>query len=252
MFGFLKKDKPIETPVPTMVPSHIGVIMDGNGRWAKKRMQPRVFGHKAGMDALRKVAIAASDMGVKALTVYAFSTENWTRPDQEVKFIMNLPVEFYDKFVPELHQKNMKIQMIGETDRLPKQTFDALKKAEELTKLNTGLILNFALNYGGRAEITQAVKLIAQDVLDAKVNPGDITEELIGEYLFTGHLPKTLRDPDLIIRTSGELRLSNFLPWQAAYSELYFTDVLWPDFDEEALKEAIAEFNRRNRRFGGV
>ena len=250
MFGFLKKDK--ATEIPTMVPDHIGVIMDGNGRWAKKRMQPRVFGHKAGMDALRKVAIAASDMGVKVLTVYAFSTENWTRPDQEVKFIMNLPVEFYDKYVPELHQKNMKIQMIGETDRLPKQTFDALKKAEELTKLNTGLILNFALNYGGRAEITQAVKLIAQDVLDAKVNPGDITEELIGEYLFTGHLPKTLRDPDLIIRTSGELRLSNFLPWQAAYSELYFTDVLWPDFDEEALKEAIAEYNRRNRRFGGV
>ena len=250
MFGFLKKDKATEPP--TMVPDHIGVIMDGNGRWAKKRMQPRVFGHKAGMDALRKVAIAASDMGVKALTVYAFSTENWTRPDQEVKFIMNLPVEFYDKFVPELHQKNMKIQMIGETDRLPKQTFDALKKAEELTKLNTGLILNFALNYGGRAEITQAVKLIAQDVLDAKINLGDITEELIGEYLFTGHLPKVLRDPDLIIRTSGELRLSNFLPWQAAYSELYFTDVLWPDFDEEALKEAIIEYNRRNRRFGGV
>ena len=250
MFGFLKKDK--ATEAPTMVPDHIGVIMDGNGRWAKKRMQPRVFGHKAGMDALRKVAIAASDMGVKALTVYAFSTENWTRPDQEVKFIMNLPVEFYDKFVPELHQKNMKIQMIGETDRLPKQTFDALKKAEELTKLNTGLILNFALNYGGRAEITQAVKLISQDVLDAKINPGDITEELIGEYLFTGHLPKVLRDPDLIIRTSGELRLSNFLPWQAAYSELYFTDVLWPDFDEEALKEAIIEYNRRNRRFGGV
>lgn len=250
MFGFLKKDKVTETPA--VVPAHIGVIMDGNGRWAKKRMQPRVFGHKAGMDALRTVAIAASDMGVKVMTVYAFSTENWTRPDQEVKFIMNLPVEFYDKYVPELHQKNMKIQMIGETDRLPKQTFEALKKAEELTKLNTGLILNFALNYGGRAEITQAVKLIAQDVLDAKVNPGDITEELIGEYLFTGHLPKTLRDPDLIIRTSGELRLSNFLPWQAAYSELYFTDVLWPDFDEEALKEAIAEFNRRNRRFGGV
>ena len=250
MFGFLKKDK--ATAAPTMVPDHIGVIMDGNGRWAKKRMQPRVFGHKAGMDALRKVAIAASDMGVKALTVYAFSTENWTRPDQEVKFIMNLPVEFYDKYVPELHQKNMKIQMIGETDRLPKQTFDALKKAEELTKLNTGLILNFALNYGGRAEITQAVKLIAQDVLDAKINPGDITEELIGEYLFTGHLPKVLRDPDLIIRTSGELRLSNFLPWQAAYSELYFTDVLWPDFDEEAWKEAIIEYNRRNRRFGGV
>ena len=249
MFHLKKKEK---VTIPLQVPKHIGIIMDGNGRWAKKRLQPRVFGHKAGMEALQNVTIAAKEMGVQVLTVYAFSTENWSRPEKEVKFIMNLPVEFYDKYVPELHQKNMKIQMIGETDRLPKQTFEALKKAEELTKLNTGLILNFALNYGGRAEITQAVKLIAQDVLDAKVNPDDITEELIGEYLFTGHLPKALRDPDLIIRTSGELRLSNFLPWQAAYSELYFTDVLWPDFDEEALKEAIAEYNRRNRRFGGV
>ena len=234
------------------IPQHIAIIMDGNGRWAKKRGLARSFGHMEGAKSLRRALEYFTEIGVKYLTVYAFSTENWTRPDQEVKFIMNLPVEFYDKFVPELHQKNMKIQMIGETDRLPKQTFDALKKAEELTKLNTGLILNFALNYGGRAEITQAVKLIAQDVLDAKINPGDITEELIGEYLFTGHLPKVLRDPDLIIRTSGELRLSNFLPWQAAYSELYFTDVLWPDFDEDALKEAIIEYNRRNRRFGGV
>ena len=144
------------------------------------------------------------------------------------------------------------ILMIGETDRLPKQTFEALTKAEELTKNNTGLILNFALNYGGRAEITQALKLISQDVLDAKINPGDITEELIGNYLFTQHLPKDLRDPDLIIRTSGELRLSNFLPWQGAYSELYFTDTLWPDFDEAALQEAILAYNRRHRRFGGV
>ena len=142
--------------------------------------------------------------------------------------------------------------MIGETERLPKPTFEALKKAEELTKNNTGLILNFALNYGGRAEITQALKGLAQDVLDAKINPGDITEDMIGDYLFTQHLPKDLRDPDLIIRTSGELRLSNFLPWQAAYSELYFTDTLWPDFDEVALQEAIAAFNHRNRRFGGV
>ena len=247
MFNNLKNKEQEE-----LLPEHIGIIMDGNGRWAKQKGKPRIFGHKAGMDSLKDVAVHGARRGIKVMTVYAFSTENWTRPDQEVKFIMNLPVEFYDKYVPELHQKNMKIQMIGETDRLPKQTFEALKKAEELTKLNTGLILNFALNYGGRAEITQAVKLIAQDVLDAKVNPGDITEELIGEYLFTGHLPKVLRDPDLIIRTSGELRLSNFLPWQAAYSELYFTDVLWPDFDEEALKEAIAEYNRRNRRFGGV
>ena len=250
MFGFFKKDN--VSTMPLTAPEHIGIIMDGNGRWAKKRMQPRVFGHKAGMEALKKVALAASDMGVKVLTVYAFSTENWTRPDQEVKFIMNLPVEFYDRYVPELHQKNMKIQMIGETNRLPKETYDALKKAEELTKENTGLVLNFALNYGGRAEITQAVQSIVQGVLDQTIKPSDITEDLIGEYLFTGDLPEALRDPDLIIRTSGELRLSNFLPWQAAYSELYFTDILWPDFDEQALREAIVEFNRRNRRFGGV
>ncbi len=216
MFSFKKKEK---LNAPLNVPKHIAVIMDGNGRWAKKRMQPRVFGHKAGMETL---------------------------------FIMNLPVEFYDRYVPELHKNNVKIQMIGDTAKLPKATFEALEKAESLTKLNTGLILNFALNYGGRYEINQAVKLIAQDVLDAKLSPGDITEEVIGNYLYTSNLPKMLRDPDLVIRTSGELRLSNFLPWQSAYSELYFTDILWPDFDEKALKTAIAEYSRRNRRFGGV
>jgi len=208
MFGFFKKDKAVEVEVPTQVPAHIGIIMDGNGRWAKKRMQPRVFGHKAGMEALQTVTKAANKLGVKVITVYAFSTENWTRPDQEVKFIMNLPVEFYDNYVPELHANNVKIQMIGETDRLPKQTFEALTKAGELTKNNTGLILNFALNYGGRAEITQALKLISQDVLDAKINPGDITEELIGNYLFTQHLPKDLRDPDSILRTPCGLILT--------------------------------------------
>mgnify|MGYP002754027242 CR=1 FL=1 len=234
------------------IPQHIAIIMDGNGRWAKKRGLARSFGHMEGAKSLRRALEYFTEIGVKYLTVYAFSTENWTRPDQEVKFIMNLPVEFYDNYVPELHANNVKIQMIGETDRLPKQTFEALTKAEELTKNNTGLILNFALNYGGRAEITQALKLISQDVLDAKINPGDITEELIGNYLFTQHLPKDVRDPDLIIRTSGELRLSNFLPWQGAYSELYFTDTLWPDFDEVALQEAILAYNRRHRRFGGV
>ena len=214
MFRFKKKEK---LSVPLEVPKHIGIIMDGNGRWAKKRMQPRVFGHKAGMEALQEVTIAAKEMGVQVLTVYAFSTENWTRPQQEVSFIMNLPVEFYDRFVPELHRNNVKIQMIGEVSRLPKETLEALEKAEALTRFNTGLILNFALNYGGRAELTQAVKQIAQEVLDAHLNPGDISEETIANYLYTSSLPKDLRDPDLIIRTSGELRLSNFLPWQAAY-----------------------------------
>ena len=249
MFRFKKKEK---LSVPLEVPKHIGIIMDGNGRWAKKRMQPRVFGHKAGMEALQEVTIAAKEMGVKALTVYAFSTENWTRPQQEVSFIMNLPVEFYDRFVPELHRNNVKIQMIGEVSRLPKETLEALEKAEALTHSNTGLILNFALNYGGRAELTHAVKQIAQEVLDAHLNPGDISEETIANYLYTSSLPKDLRDPDLIIRTSGELRLSNFLPWQAAYSELYFTDVMWPDFGEKALPAAIEEYSHRHRRFGGV
>ena len=249
MFRFKKKEK---LSVPLEVPKHIGIIMDGNGRWAKKRMQPRVFGHKAGMEALQEVTIAAKEMGVQALTVYAFSTENWTRPQQEVSFIMNLPVEFYDRFVPELHRNNVKIQMIGEVSRLPKETLEALEKAEALTRFNTGLILNFALNYGGRAELTQAVKQIAQEVLDAHLNPGDISEETIANYLYTNSLPKDLRDPDLIIRTSGELRLSNFLPWQAAYSELYFTDVMWPDFGEKALQDAIEEYSHRHRRFGGV
>lgn len=249
MFSFKKKEK-IE--VPLQIPKHIGIIMDGNGRWAKKRMQPRVFGHKSGMETLQNVTIAAKELGVQVLTVYAFSTENWSRPEKEVSFIMNLPVEFYDRYVPELHRNNVKIQMIGDTERLPKATYEALYKAEELTRLNTGLILNFALNYGGRAEIVQAVKTIAQDVLDAKFSPGEIDEEMIANYLQTSNLPRLLRDPDLVIRTSGELRLSNFLPWQSAYSELYFTDILWPDFDEKALKAAIEEYSKRNRRFGGV
>lgn len=248
-FQFNQKSR---VEVPQVVPNHVGVIMDGNGRWAKKRMQPRIMGHKAGMEALHKVAKVANDMGVQVLTVYAFSTENWSRPQSEVSFIMSLPVDFYDNYVPELHKNNVKIQMIGDTDRLPEGTFTALRKAEELTKLNTGLILNFALNYGGRAEIIAAVQQIAQDVLDAKYSPDDIDEQLISDHLQTRSLPRTLRDPDLIIRTSGELRLSNFLPWQAAYSELYFTDVLWPDFDEAAFRDAIVAYNKRKRRFGGI
>lgn len=248
-FGFGKKQT---DDIVLEVPKHIAIIMDGNGRWAKKRMQPRIMGHKAGMDALQVVTKSASEMGVKVLTVYAFSTENWSRPEKEVKFIMNLPVEFYDKYVPDLHANNVKIQMIGDHTRLPEATLKALQQAEEKTKHNTGLILNFALNYGGRDELTRAVKMIVQDALDAKFNPGDVDEELIADYLYTGTLPDRLRDPDLVIRTSGEIRLSNFLPWQTAYSELYFTDIAWPDFDEKALKEAIIEYNRRHRRFGGI
>lgn len=249
MFGLKVKSKNTKL---NKIPKHIGIIMDGNGRWAKKRLKPRIFGHKAGMDALQEVTITASDLGIKVLTVYAFSTENWSRPEDEVNFIMNLPVEFFDKYVPELNKNNVRIQMIGETHRLPEATLTALNNAIERTRRNSGLILNFALNYGGRAEITLAVRNIAQDVLDANLNPGDITEDLIANYLMTDHLPYLYRDPDYIIRTSGELRLSNFLPWQSAYSEFYFTPVLWPDFKQEQLIEALEEYNRRQRRFGGV
>ena len=189
MFSFRKKEK---SEMPLQVPKHIGIIMDGNGRWAKKRMQPRVFGHKAGMEALQNVTIAAKEMGVQVLTVYAFSTENWSRPEKEVKFIMNLPVEFYERYVPELHRNNVKIQMIGDVAKLPKETLEALNKAQDLTRLNTGLILNFALNYGGRAEIVQAVKNITKDVLDAKFSPEDINEDVIANYLYTNSLSRIL------------------------------------------------------------
>lgn len=249
MFGLKRNNKEM---ILDNIPKHIGIIMDGNGRWAKKRLQPRIMGHKAGMDALQKVTIDASKLGVKVLTVYAFSTENWSRPEDEVAFIMKLPVEFFDKYVPELDKNNVRIQMIGDRQRLPKDTLAALDNALEKTRHNSGLVLNFALNYGGRAEIVETVRELAQDVLDARLNPGDITEDLISGRLMTSRLPYLYRDPDLVIRTSGELRTSNFLPWQIAYSEFYFTDRLWPDFDGQALKEAISDYNHRHRRFGGL
>lgn len=249
MFNLFKKD----TDQPELkVPGHIGIIMDGNGRWAKKRLQPRMMGHKAGMDALQEVTIRAAELGVKVLTVYAFSTENWSRPADEVSFIMKLPVEFFDKYVPELDRHHVCVQMIGETEQLPKDTLAALERAIAQTADNTGLILNFALNYGGRSELTSAIKRLVADGLSGQLTADEISEDLVADYLMTADLPAAYRDPDLIIRTSGEKRLSNFLPWQAAYSEFYFTDVLWPDFKAAELDEALAEYSRRHRRFGGI
>ncbi|HEY0222223.1 isoprenyl transferase [Lactovum miscens] len=230
------------------IPAHIGIIMDGNGRWAKKKGKPRIFGHKAGMDAIERTAIYAQKLGVKLLTVYAFSTENWSRPMDEVKFIMSLPIDFYSQFVPVLNRENIQISMIGERDSVPKATLKAIDKASEDTANNTGMILNFAMNYGGRAEIIKAVK----NIITSRVNPDDVNEALIAENLSTAIFPTELRDPELIIRTSGELRLSNFLTWQSAYSELLFTDTLWPDFDEAELDKAITEYSGRDRRFGGL
>lgn len=230
------------------VPAHIGVIMDGNGRWAKAQGKPRIFGHKAGMDALKNAAIHGQRRGIKVMTVYAFSTENWARPIDEVKFIMSLPIDFYSKYVPILKAENIQIRMIGERSGLPKATLDSIDKASRETAENTGMILNFAMNYGGRRDIILAIQELAASGADLS----NLSEETLSDHLQTAILPENLRNPDFIIRTSGEQRLSNFLPWQSAYSELYFTDVAWPDFDESELDKAISAFQKRERRYGGV
>ena len=235
-------------PNEVKIPAHVGIIMDGNGRWAKRQGKLRAFGHKAGMEAIERTAIYAQKLGVRVLTIYAFSTENWTRPMDEVRFIMSLPIDFYQRFVPVLNRENIQIRMIGAREGVPKRTLSAIDRASVDTAANTGMILNFAMNYGGRAELLEAVRRI----LASSPSPAELTEDLISSELTTAILPKELRDPDLIIRTSGEQRLSNFLTWQSAYSELYFTDTLWPDFDEAELDKAIAEYSGRERRYGAI
>ncbi|PTQ84247.1 undecaprenyl diphosphate synthase [Trichococcus patagoniensis] len=234
-----------------IVPAHVAIIMDGNGRWAKKKLMPRVYGHKEGMNTVKRIAIEASGLDVKVLTLYAFSTENWKRPTDEVNFLMGLPIDFFDVFMPELMQNNIKVTTIGWIDQLPEKTLKVVQNAIEKTKDNTGLILNFALNYGSRAEILQATKMIARDVATGKLSEDEITDEVFSGYLFTSVLGEW-QDPDLLIRTSGEIRLSNFLLWQAAYSEMYFTEEFWPDFSTTSLRAALAEYQHRNRRFGGI
>jgi undecaprenyl diphosphate synthase len=230
------------------VPDHIAIIMDGNGRWAKKRSLPRVAGHHEGMKVVRKITRLANSIGVKTLTLYAFSTENWKRPKIEVDFLMKLPEEFLGTFLPELVEENVRVTMMGNPDRLPAHTLRAVEKARDETKENTGLVLNFALNYGSRTEILDAVKQVLNDVENGKLNKDALTEENFSSYLMTADLA----DPDLLIRTSGEIRLSNFMLWQLAYTEFWFTDVLWPDFSEEHFIEAIEAYQGRQRRYGGV
>ncbi|WP_423189479.1 isoprenyl transferase [Alkalibacterium sp. f15] len=232
-------------------PNHVAIIMDGNGRWAQKQGKPRKFGHEEGMEAIRRVTMRASERGVKVLTLYAFSTENWKRPPQEVHFLMQLPILFFDRFVPELQEKNVKVNMIGFEDKVPKSTKKAISKAMDQTKGNTGMVLNFAFNYGGRAEITKATQALCRKVLNNEISCDDITEALIEEHLFT-HSIAPYQEVDLLIRSSGEQRLSNFLLWQNAYSEFYFTDLLWPDFNEEVFDHIIAEYQKRQRRYGAV
>ncbi|GEN44952.1 isoprenyl transferase [Alkalibacillus haloalkaliphilus] len=230
------------------IPKHIAIIMDGNGRWAKKRSLPRVAGHREGMKAIEKVVKRASNLGVEALTLYAFSTENWKRPKSEVEFIMKLPSQFLDTYLPGLKENNVRITTMGDFESLPEFTKSAVSKAIDETSQNNGMVLNLALNYGSRKELVDAVKEISQSVLDGELDIESIDEEKIEDHLYTNELP----DPDLLVRTSGEQRLSNYLLWQLAYAEFYFTDKLWPEFNAEALDEAIMEYQHRKRRFGGL
>ena len=230
------------------VPTHIAIIMDGNGRWAKERLLPRTVGHKAGVEAIRAVTKECSALGVKHLTLYAFSTENWKRPKLEVDALMNLLYTYLNKELKELHKNNVRITTIGDIDVLPRKSIDAIKNAIDVTKDNTGLNLNIALNYGSRNDIKNAVVDIVKNCKSGKIDIEDITEDTITKYLSTKSIP----DPDLIIRTSGEQRISNFLLWEIAYSEFYFTDVYWPDFDGNEVRKAIYVYQSRDRRFGGL
>lgn len=255
MFNFFKNNNDEEVldsfDPDKPVPAHIAVIMDGNGRWAQKRMLPRIAGHKEGMNTVKLITKHASRLGVKVLTLYAFSTENWKRPNDEVDFLMKLPVDFFDVFVPELIKENVRVQVMGYQEYLPKHTQKAVENAMEQTKDNTGMILNFALNYGSRAEILTAVNKIVDLTQKGEFN-GEVTEEIFASHLMTADLGSELQDPDLLIRTSGEERISNFLLWQIAYSELFFTKKYWPDFKEAHLEGAIGSYQARNRRFGDV
>ncbi|WP_138414777.1 isoprenyl transferase [Aquibacillus sediminis] len=243
-----KNDKELNLLPNGKIPEHVAIIMDGNGRWAKKRGLPRVAGHKQGMDTVKTIVKVANKHKIKVLTLYAFSTENWKRPKSEVDFIMKLPKEFLNTYLPDLMKENVQIRTIGDDGQLPQHTIEAVKYAKERTKGNTGLILNFALNYGSRYEMVEAMKQLVMDVEDQKLQIDDINESLFEDYLYT----KNISDPDLLIRTSGEQRLSNFLLWQAAYSEFWFTDVLWPDFSAEKFEEALFDYQNRKRRFGSI
>lgn len=230
------------------IPTHIAIIMDGNGRWAKERLLPRTLGHKAGVEAIRSVIKEGSNLGVKHITLYAFSTENWKRPKLEVEALMNLLNTYLKKELKELHENNVKITTIGDIEVLPIKSLEAVNNAINTTKYNTGLNLNIALNYGSRNDIKNAVIDIVKNCKSGKIDIEDINEDMISNYLSTKSIP----DPDLIIRTSGEQRISNFLLWELAYSEFYFTDVYWPDFNEEELRKAIYVYQSRDRRFGGL
>ena len=231
-------------PSSKKVPEHIAIIMDGNGRWAKARGLPRLAGHRAGTENLRKIIRASVKLGIKTLTFYAFSTENWSRPETEVSGLMKILSEVIDKELTELHEGGARLVHSGERNALPPNLQKKIRHALELTQNNTRITIVLALNYGGRDEILNAVKKMMRD----KVDPENVDSALMSQYLYTAGIP----DPDLVIRTSGEQRISNFLTWQSVYSELYFPEVYWPDFDEDELQKAIESFGKRDRRYGGL
>ncbi len=233
---------------PELMPRHVAVIMDGNGRWAKKRLLNRVKGHEKGSDTVRAVVSLCREIEIEALTLYAFSTENWSRPESEVQALMNLLKRFLKSERQDLGDKNIRLCVIGQKERLPNHVREELDLTINETENNSAMTLNLALSYGAREEITQAVKSLARQVASGTLNPEDISETLLSDQMYTRHVP----DPDLIIRTSGEFRLSNFLLWQAAYSELFVTPTLWPDFTKEELIEILKAFQSRDRRFGKV
>ncbi len=245
------KTEPVEADLLNQIdldrlPQHIAIIMDGNGRWAKRRRLPRIAGHRAGIRAVRQAVEACARLGVPCLTLYAFSVENWKRPHTEIKLLMGLLREYLKKEIGELNRQNIRLEVIGRVKELPKPVYEDLENALEQTRQNTGLRLVLALNYGARAELVDAV----QELLDHARQNGSVQvdEALLGQHLYTRGLP----DPDLLIRTSGELRLSNFLLWQVAYAELWVTETLWPDFTQKDLFQAIIDFQKRERRYGGL
>ncbi len=230
------------------IPRHVAIIMDGNGRWAAARGLPRVEGHRRGVEALRKTVRAAGELGISILTIFSFSSENWSRPASEIQDLLGLLRRFIRNDLVELHKSNVRVRVIGEREDLTRDIRSLLEEAEDLTRDNDGLLLIVAFNYGARQEIARAARRAAQDVANGKLAANDITPELLTQHLDAPDVP----DPDVIIRTSGEQRLSNFLLWQSAYSELIFVPTYWPDFDRAALEAAIAEYRRRERRFGGL
>mgnify|MGYP002771350571 FL=1 len=230
------------------IPQHIAIILDGNGRWAKAKGMPRNYGHTAGARNVETVCQAAHDLGVKYVTMYAFSTENWNRPEGEVEALMKLLESYLKNCIKTADKNNMRVRVIGDTTRLSERFQERIRELEAASAKNDGLNLQIAINYGSRDEMTRAMRRMSEDVAARKRKPEEITESVFEEYLDTAGIP----DPDLLIRTSGELRLSNFLLWQLAYSEFYFTDVPWPDFHKEELERAIEAYNKRDRRFGGL